>query len=397
MRISNQQFIKSALVAIQDQSAQLAITQTQLATGMRLTKPSDDPSASVKSAGIRQFLSQLEQFDRNTDAAAGHLALQDGLLSSLSDLLLKARNSVIQAQNGINDTSALAGLREELTQNLDQIINLANTQDSNGEYFFAGSKSLTQPFFRDGTGQYQYAGDSYERELALSKQRRITTGISGEQLFMRLETGQNGLESNHNPANTGTGLVGETLVDNPALLTGDQYSINFTAADTYDITNLDTGALVASGVPFVQGGDILFDGVRLDLGGVPAAGDSFTSGPAQVQDIFTSIQGFIDSLVGQTMVTTDLANSANRTLENIDQAMERMVTEQARLGGKRVAVDDVRDANATMRLQFQTSLSEIEDLDYVEAASRLSQQSLALEAAQRALARVQNLSLFNFI
>jgi len=41
--------------------------------------------------------------------------------------------------------------------------------------------------------------------------------------------------------------------------------------------------------------------------------------------------------------------------------------------------------------------STIEDLDYAEAASRLSQQSVTLQAAQQAFVRVQDLNLLNYI
>ena len=45
----------------------------------------------------------------------------------------------------------------------------------------------------------------------------------------------------------------------------------------------------------------------------------------------------------------------------------------------------------------QESLRLPEDLDYAEAASRLSQESLTLQAAQQAFVKVQNLNLFNFL
>lgn len=397
MRVSSQQFIHTALTAIQEQRQQLQLTQQQLASGQRLSKPSDDPSASTRAAGIRQFLSQLQQFDRNADAAAAHLALQDGTLASIADTLQGVREKIIQSQSGIHTSAALQGIGADLQQKLDQLLQLANRRDANGEFLFAGSRTLTKPFYRDGAGQYQYAGDAQERELALAADRRITTGISGERLFVGLKTGNQGLESAHDPANTGTGLVGSTLVEDPDLLTGARYLIRFTAPDRYDITNLDSGALLATAQPYQNGDALVFDGIRLELSGEPRAGDSFTTGPARIQDLFTSLQDIIDAIQGGASFTTDLANRANRALENLDQALAKVLTERAQLGGRMNAVDAVKDANNTVRLQFQATLSGIEDLDYVEASSRLSQQSLALEAAQMALARVQSLSLFRFL
>jgi flagellar hook-associated protein 3 FlgL len=47
--------------------------------------------------------------------------------------------------------------------------------------------------------------------------------------------------------------------------------------------------------------------------------------------------------------------------------------------------------------QLELTRSTIEDLDYAEAASRLSQQSVTLQAAQQAFVRVQGLNLFNYL
>ena len=43
------------------------------------------------------------------------------------------------------------------------------------------------------------------------------------------------------------------------------------------------------------------------------------------------------------------------------------------------------------------SLSQIEDIDIAEAASRLSLQAITLEAAQQSFIRIQGLNLFNFL
>ena len=48
-------------------------------------------------------------------------------------------------------------------------------------------------------------------------------------------------------------------------------------------------------------------------------------------------------------------------------------------------------------MQLTTTLSEVRDLDYAEALSRLSQQLFGLDAAQQAFARTQSLSLFRYL
>ena len=55
------------------------------------------------------------------------------------------------------------------------------------------------------------------------------------------------------------------------------------------------------------------------------------------------------------------------------------------------------NANDAFSLQLEQSLSEVQDLDYAEAVSRLNQQLLSLQAAQQAFVKVQGLSLFNYL
>ncbi|MEM7613208.1 MAG: flagellar hook-associated protein 3, partial [Pseudomonadota bacterium] len=66
--------------------------------------------------------------------------------------------------------------------------------------------------------------------------------------------------------------------------------------------------------------------------------------------------------------------------------------------GARLNVAEAQvDTNSGVELVLRESLADIEDLDYAEAISALSQQATALEAAQQSFVRVQGLSLFNFL
>ena len=48
-------------------------------------------------------------------------------------------------------------------------------------------------------------------------------------------------------------------------------------------------------------------------------------------------------------------------------------------------------------LEHQMRLSELQDLDYTEAATRLMRQQTSHEAAQQSFAKIAKLSLFNYI
>jgi flagellar hook-associated protein 3 FlgL len=55
------------------------------------------------------------------------------------------------------------------------------------------------------------------------------------------------------------------------------------------------------------------------------------------------------------------------------------------------------DERSAQSLQLKTTLSELRDLDYAEAASRLTQQLTTLQAAQQTFVTVQGSNLFSFL
>lgn len=108
-----------------------------------------------------------------------------------------------------------------------------------------------------------------------------------------------------------------------------------------------------------------------------------------VRDIFTTIHGFVLDLEANTGSTT--------ILTDLDLAIGRLLEVQTQIGARHNTIESQQDVNSGVVLQLKATLSEIEDLDYTEAASRLNLDLLGLQAAQQAYVRVQGLSLFNFL
>jgi len=172
-----------------------------------------------------------------------------------------------------------------------------------------------------------------------------------------------------------------------------------TAADFYLVedssNNVETSGL------YTEGGSIAFNGIQTNVKGVPNVGDQFTINPSLNQDVFNTVRNLAVALETSGGNTPDdmarLNNGINRFLSDVDRAMDNFRSIRAQVGSRLSALDTQAGLNENFTLQIKTTLSELQDLDYAEAITRLNQQQVALEAAQQSFIRIQGLSLFNFL
>lgn len=117
-------------------------------------------------------------------------------------------------------------------------------------------------------------------------------------------------------------------------------------------------------------------------------------------DLFARVQAVIDATLADT--STPAARTANQAqfaaaLAGVDGGLDHLATVRASVGTRLAALDDTDSRLQGLNTQLQQTLSEVRDLDYAESISRLQLHSLALQAAQSAFAKVQGLSLFNYL
>ena len=136
--------------------------------------------------------------------------------------------------------------------------------------------------------------------------------------------------------------------------------------------------------------------IQIGAGRQLADGDS---GQAVFMDIADGGGGFEDIFTTLENLATDLeANAPNgSSLDQIDRAMDHLLGFRATAGARLSALESQESINGALLVQLEQTRSTIEDLDYAEAATRLSQESVILQAAQQSFVKVQNLNLFNYL
>jgi flagellar hook-associated protein 3 FlgL len=142
-------------------------------------------------------------------------------------------------------------------------------------------------------------------------------------------------------------------------------------------------------------------GSQVVVNGQPTAGDTFTINASSTQSLFQTMQNLIGVLrapVGKsTYSTTEYANAIAGQLTNLDQAFDNVSRVQASVGTRMRELDSLGSASSDLDVQYQASLSKLQDLDYAKAISDFTMQNTNLQAAQKSFVQISGLSLFNYL
>jgi len=423
MRISTIQAFNNGNQGIQDNYAKVIRTQEQVSSGKRLLSPADDPVASVRLLQLDQEANRLGQFKSNMSAATNSLNQEEATLNSVTNILQRVREITLQAGNGALDSSARQALAQELTEREDELFGLFNSRNARGEYLFGGFQSQTPPFVRNPDATYSYEGDQGQRSIQIAGSKQLAINDNGKDLFVDVGN-VNRVVTEANAVNTGNARVSLGVVEDKKAYDTQFYpnntlSITIGAGGTsYEIYgDANPAVLLASGT--IEPNDnksqqIRVAGVVVNLDGDLNAADEFsiTRGAALPPgDPRIADSGEKRSILQNiAFLRATLENTGNSTedklvrrdklavsLENIDNAMNSVLSVQTSIGARLNVIESTGDENAEVSLINTKVQAELSELDYAEALSRLSMESIVLQAAQQSYVKISGLSLFNFL
>lgn len=127
------------------QRNRLAILQERLTTGKRINRPSDDPIGAGAVINLRISQSEINQYNKNAQAANQKLVVADNALNGYTDLLERIRSLTSQALSDttLQETKDLLAIEVETLR--ERILTVANTQ-AGTEYVFGGTRQDAPPY-----------------------------------------------------------------------------------------------------------------------------------------------------------------------------------------------------------------------------------------------------------
>ena len=306
MKISTTQYFSQTTQQLSDLQASLSKTQTQLSSGKKMTKPSDEPDKAAVVARLQSAIARQQSYQETLKTANVRLTTEESALRSAGDVMSRIKELATQAASDTVGDQDRKSLALEIDNLRDQLLSLANTQDANGNYLFAGSRADQPAFAKDASGRVAYQGDQSRMQVNIGDSRRLNLNRAGSDVFVRV--------------NRSDGQGGST------------------------------------GVDFFQA----------------------------LADLTSAIRN------------TD-RTAMRRGVGEIDQLQNGLSEGIGQVGADQAVVDAQTSVLDQVILQLKTSKSDVEDLDYTEAVTRMNRDELALQAAQSSFAKISQLSLFQLL
>ena len=177
MRISSTLFTNDFLYNVNNLEQQQNTLQTQASTGLKISLPEDDPSVMTQVLEQQTASSQSSQYQTNITQLQDSATTSGDAMNSLQTISDQASQIATEAANGTNSASQLATYATQVGQLIQEALQVANTQDANGNYIFAGTNSSTKPFTATTDANGNVTAVNYQGNTSTA-QSEIAPGVT---------------------------------------------------------------------------------------------------------------------------------------------------------------------------------------------------------------------------
>ncbi|NKE06800.1 flagellar hook-associated protein FlgL [Mesobacillus selenatarsenatis] len=162
MRITQSMLASNSLKHLSESYRRMGKYEDQLATGKKITKPSDDPVVAMKGMYYRSNLTEVEQYKRNLSELYLWMDNSEAGIDQANSALQRVRELTIQGMNDSNSPDDRKAIAREVEQLKQSLAATANTQVG-GRYIFHGTDVL-EPTVKIGD-KVEVAENLYKDEI----------------------------------------------------------------------------------------------------------------------------------------------------------------------------------------------------------------------------------------
>ena len=412
-RISSNTISDNGLFHLKNREKSMDRVNDELNTGKKHRLPRDGVTDVSQGLTYQTKIQRIDQYMKNINDAEGErISLSESKLKNTIDLLQRAREISVQGANGIYNADERKGMAIEIDELLKNLIIDANSKYKSN-YLYSGFQKFTEPFQTlEGAvkgadsamiKEVKYLGDNGKQLREVDNGEYISSTPPGSEVYW---AEQFQIYSSINTANFR--LTGDMNI----LIDGNK--INFKAGDNIyailDKINRSKSSVNAS-LDSVTGGLILkttsphkmeladIEGGTMlqDLGilqqGRPIGPDNYS----QSASVFGG--SVFDVLIGlrDSMLTNNTEDIGGRYLGAIDNALSNVLHHTAETGALSNRLTNLSDRLKTDKEAYTIALTNVEDIDTVDAFNEFKLLDYAQRVALSSMAKLSQISLMDFI
>lgn len=347
MRITNSMMIANTVRNINNAARRLSEAQDKMSSQKKIQLASDDPVVATRAVKYRNYVSTVEQYQKNVDDVTSWQEVTESALSDLSDVIQQVRTLTVKSASDTMTTDDLAEIKAQIIELRDEAIQIMNTSYA-GRYVFGGFSTGEEPYALASTA----VGD--------------TVTFKGQYLSV------GGVAS----ADIDDATIAAFCSANTQYETTAAESIKYNIGFNVDITvNTEGQDVIGEGV-----GGNLFDTISKLLLGLDGETSYKTA----------------DTSTNPATVTAETF-SLDGLLTDLDEDYDRVLTAQAKLGARMNYVSRVSDRLSTDYETYTTLKSNNEDVDVSEASTEVSTAEYVYEASLSVGAKVITKTLIDYL
>ncbi|MCH2057771.1 MAG: flagellar hook-associated protein FlgL [Thalassotalea sp.] len=402
MRVSTSQIFMQSTTFMMNNESALNEQSAYLSSGKQVLTAKDNGVQYGTLIGYKDELQNIDLYRRNITQATNRNSLSEVSFSSAQDILNQVKQRVIQANNGSMSDDDRTALSEQLRQNLEQMLDIANVKDETGGFVFSGYQIDQQPFTIQPDNTVVYNGDNGVRELKISQSVNVPLNQPGDEAFMLVDNALGDFSAEYTNSSSEIFVNRAVISDRGVYNDNAPYTLDFTDTNgdgNIELTITDSTAATTTFDPYVAGQDYGFPGMEVSIDGTPQVGDQVVLTSEPNVSVFEAIKQAIDWINVPTPANTTEEHKASygQVLSQINASLNHISTRQGDAGINLQLLQTQTQYHQDNELLMEQGRSSIEDLDYATAITRFEQSRVALQAAQQTYSRVQGLSLFNYL
>lgn len=178
MRVTQGMMTNQILQNITQGYGRVADSQNQLASGKKITRPSQDPIVATMGISYRTDVGHVEQYRKNVTTAYKWLDSSDDALQQTDDVLNRIRELTVEASNGTHTAEQRQAVGTEVAELKQQLVTIGNTQVG-GQYIFSGSDTANPPLVTGNDGTVTLRPDALSHpDLAVDVNDGISVSVN---------------------------------------------------------------------------------------------------------------------------------------------------------------------------------------------------------------------------